>query len=531
MKFKWLFALLPALLLVSCDEDILDKENLNEYDAETYFTSPPQLNEAVVAQYSTLLLPGMYSRDYYFMFDLLSNDAQPGNALLGDLRALATYQHGPQNPQVNQMWEALYRISLRSNFTLDRIDRYEVQLGEEDLIDQYRGESFFFRGYAYGHLARLWGDVPYRDSYEDHLVFEAARVPVDEVWDNVEADLRMAIDLLPESYSDEDAGRATSGAARALLGRYHLWQSDYAAAREVLEPLGLGGMHSYALVENYDDQFSETNSQTSETVFDINHVWTNWGVGNKFYMFGGQEGWGGVTTHTGRSQEYGFNDWNNVTVSEALVRKFTYADENGETYVDPRAAFTFYGDAASGGDTDFCAIDNRGGDNPSRPPCTVTQPYDFASNGYNWRKYNRYEYSANEGEPDSEINTQIVRYADVLLMLAEARIETGDVAGGIEAINAVRERSGAFAYQNVSDAAQARDIVRRERQLELAGEQSHWFDLIRWYGEGVKPIIDAAEALEPNVSTAPFDTRMIRLPIPQGERDGNPLITVNNDWN
>ena len=531
MKFRLLLAVLPLLVLVfACDEDILDQPNLNEYDATSYFASPPQLNEAVVAQYSTLLLQGMYSRDYYFMFDLLGNDAQPGDALLGDLRALATYQHGPQNPQVNQMWEALYRISLRSNFALERIDDYEVQLGEQDLIDQYRGESLFFRGYAYGHLARLWGDVPYRGSYDDHLTFNTARTPVDQVWENVEADLTAAIDLLPDSYDGANAGRATSNAARALLGRYHLWQGDFEAARTVLEPLGPGGMHSYSLVENFDDQFSETNSQTSETVFDINHVWTSWGEGNKYYMFGGQEGWGGVTTHTGRSQEYGFNDWNNVTVALGLVRAFTYEDQDGDTYVDPRAAFTFYGDAASGGDTDFCANDNRGGD-PSRPRCEETQDYNFEANGYNWRKYNRYEYSAKEGEPDSEINTQIIRYADVLLMLAEAQIETGQVANGIDVLNVVRERAGAFEYDGVTDQNTARTIVRRERQLELAGEQSRWFDLLRWFGENAGQVLDAEEALEPGVGTAAFQPKMVRFPIPQGERDGNPLITVANDWN
>ncbi|OAV45951.1 RagB/SusD family nutrient uptake outer membrane protein [Lewinella sp. 4G2] len=530
MKLKSLLALFAVLLLVSCDEEILEQPNLNEYNATTYFSSPPQLNEAVVAQYSTLLLQGMYSRDYYFMFDLLGNDAQPGNALLGDLRALATYQHGPQNPQVNQMWEALYRISLRSNFTLERLDDYEVKIGEEDLINQYRGESLFFRGYTYGKLARLWGDVPYRGSYDEHLSFNMARTPVADVWAAVEADLTEAIDLLPDSYDGASAGRATSGAARALLGRYQMWQGDYEAARATLEPLGPNGAHNYALVANFDDQFSETNGQTSETIFDINHVWTSWSVGNKYYMFGGQEGWGGTTTHTGRSQEYGFNDWNNVTVSLGLVNTFTYEDESGQTYVDPRAGFTFYGDAASGGDTDFCANDNRGGD-PTRPRCTDTQPYNFDVNGYNWRKYNRYEYSAFEGEPDSEINTQILRYADVLLMLAEAYIETGRVAEGIETLNIVRARSGAFTYENVSDQSTAREIVRRERRLELAGEQSHWFDVLRWFGEDAKQVIDREEGLEPGTNTAPFQPRMVRFPIPQGERDGNPLMVVENDWN
>ena len=95
-------------------------------------------------------------------------------------------------------------------------------------------------------------------------------------------------------------------------------------------------------------------------------------------MFGGQESWGGKTTHTGRAQEYGFNDWRNVILSDALVQSFKYPDPvTGLAYVDPRAKLTFYGDAPSGGDVDYCNTCAEG---------VISYPYN-ASNGFRWRKY------------------------------------------------------------------------------------------------------------------------------------------------
>ncbi len=140
-----------------------------------------------------------------------------------------------------------------------------------------------------------------------------------------------------------------------------------------------------------------------------------------------------------------------------------------------------------------------------------------------------YEQRHNYGQPDSYINGQVIRYADVLLMLAESYIENNQVSNALPLINQVRTRSGAFAYTTLGTQAQARTILRRERRLELAGEQSRFFDLVRW-GILVTTINAEKQTVE---GIQPVKDYHVLLPIPQAERDANPLLNaqVKNNWN
>jgi len=238
-------------------------------------------------------------------------------------------------------------------------------------------------------------------------------------------------------------------------------------------------------------------------------------------MFGGQETWGGKTTVSDRAQEYGFNDWYNVLVSNALVDAFTYLDEAGVSYTDPRAAKTFYSAAgAKGGDATFC----------DHCPTGILQYGDVQKEGQKaWRKYEYYENVKSYGEPESAINGQVIRFADILLMQAEALIENNQVAGALPLINKVRARAGAFQYSTLGDQASARNILRRERQLELAGEQTRFFDLVRW-GTLVTTINAEKQAA---LGIQPVKPYHVLLPIPQSERDANPTLNaqVKDNWN
>jgi len=136
-----------------------------------------------------------------------------------------------------------------------------------------------------------------------------------------------------------------------------------------------------------------------------------------------------------------------------------------------------------------------------------------------------YEVRQTSGNPDSPINTQLIRYADVLLMLAECDIENNQISDALPLINLIRHRSGAFEYTTLGDQTQARTILRHERQIELAGEQLRFFDLVRW---GIlKQTINAEKA------GAPVQDKHVLLPIPQIERDANPVLDkqVKDNWN
>lgn len=523
----------------ACNEDILDIKNQSQYSDATYFKEAPQFNEAVIATYATLLMNGLYSRDAYFLFDLLGNDAENNIFLLGDLAQFHDYSFGSSQPQITDLWKNLYRMNLRANLVIDKSSTWNPPLqADQDLKTQYVAEAHFLRGYAYFMLVNLWGRVPLKLQYDQQISSAPRTGSVGEVWAVVESDFTEAINGLPVAYNSSDLGRATQGAAIAMLGKSYLYQKKYAEAETQFKKL-LTAPFNYSLNGDYDVQFSESNNTSPETIFDVQHKWSSWGEGSQYYYFGGQEAWGGKATHSGRAQEYGWNDWNNVFVSDAAVKAFKYKDESNADYIDPRAKFTFYGDAASGGDTDFCHTcvkAEKGGEimdvYAPNPNVAGPYPYPFGASSairYNWRKYESYETTEFYGGPQSNINTQIIRFADVLLMLAESQIEQNKVSEALPLINLVRARSGAFVFTTLGSQDNAKTILRRERQLEFAGEQLRWFDLIRW---GIaKDVINAEKQAQ--LGKQPFQDKNVLLPIPQLERTTNTVLAgdVSDDWN
>jgi len=505
MKTKIIYSLLIVLFTMSCSDDILDVQNENAYNGDTFFTTPAAYEEAATAMYTPLLHNGMFTRDFYFIFDLLGNDADKNFPLQGGLLDFPLYTHTPNNGEVTNMFNACYKIVFRTNFVIDLMEKWDTTIDTEIAQRQrIQGEAHFLKSYAYFLLVNSFGDVPLKRTLANHAILHDERTPKAEIWAAIEAGLTEAISKLPESYDASGYGRATKGAAIALLGKSYLYQKKYTEAITEFNKI-TGG--TYGLTDSLDDLFVN-DLKTNETVFAVMHgEWQGWGVGNAFYVFGGQETWGGRGTHSDRAMEYGFNDWWNVLLSDVLVDAFNYKDESGADYSDPRGALTYYSkDGVRGGDSDW-----------------VAGAYDL--DDISWRKYQRYENIEKEGLPQSPINTQIIRYADVLLMLAESYIEGGSVADALPLINQVRARSGAFEYTSLGSKDEARTILRHERQIELAGEQSRFFDLVRW-----GTLVETINAEKPE---RPVKDYHVLLPIPQAERDANPVLDaqVNNNWN
>jgi hypothetical protein len=526
MERKLIYLIFAVLLLVGCSEDYLNVKNENDYDATTFFTNKTTITEASTAMYTPLLFQGMFEREFYFIFDLLGNDADKNFPLQGSLLDFPLYTHNPNSGELNYLFNSCYKMIFRANVVLDVLEKWLPTAQDEiDLKARIGGEARFLKSLAYFWLVTCYGDVPLKKTLADHYVLQSPRDPKADVWADIETNLQDAIDPLPVSYPVNndgkipDYGRVTKGAAIALLGKVYLYQQKYTEAIAEFSKLQ-SAPFDYELASSLDDMFIN-DLKTKETIFAVMHgAWQGWGVGNAYGMFGGQESWGGSHTHTGRAMEYGFKDWWNVVVSDALAAAFTYDDQNGDPYVDPRAKLTFYDDGTHGGDTIYC----------DQCPNGIIK-YDTVIKGgqISWRKYELYESRPNYGNPDSYINSQVIRYADVLLMLAECYIENNQMDLALPLINDVRNRSGAFEYTTLGNQDQARVILRRERQIELAGEQSRFFDLVRW-GTLIQTINAEKQASD---GVQPVKPYQVLLPIPQGERDANPALDaqVNNNWN
>ncbi|GLU52153.1 membrane protein [Dyadobacter frigoris] len=501
---------------------MLDVKNENTYTDESYFKTQVQFNEAIIATYTVFSHMGMMSREWYFIFDLLANEAERSSALVGTELQLTDYSFTNNNDDIVGLWASLYRMIFRANLALKVMDGWEpVDDSEKVLKAQYIAEAHWLRGFAYFNLVTNWGKVPLKMTYDESKVNAAPRASVAEVWAVVESEFSLAIPDLPVKYSDDQLGRATKGAAIGFLGKTYLFQKKYDQAVTELTKL-TKSPYTYSLDPVYDHLFGEDNINTPEVLFAVNHVYTT--ANTQYYMFGGYEGEDGKTFHTGRAQEYGFNDWENVTISDALVAAHKYADpQTGAAgYIDPRAAYTYYGSTANGGDTEYCDACAAG---------AIPFPFDFYSNRY--RKYEPYEYQKYTEAPMSGINTHVMRYADILLMLAEANIEKSspDIATGIGYINQVRNRPSVMAknYATTLSQVEARTALRRERRIELAGEQSRWFDLNRW---GIaKEVLNQEHPA--SLGQSPFLDKHVLLPIPIAERNSNAALAADiaNDWN
>jgi len=512
------YLLISLGILFACNEDQLNLKNPNSYTEDTYyFSNADQCLKAVNAIYAGFYFQGLFAREYYFIFDLMGNDAEQAPPLQGALSEFANYTFGPGNENINRLWRSYYRIILRSNFVFEKVGKW-VAITENDKKIRTRllGEAHFLRAWSYFELVSLFGRVPIKEKWEDRYEFTAPRADsIQQIWNIVEKDLIEAIPQLPVAYEESDKGRATSGAAIALLGKTYLYQQKWKEAAEQFALLEKPPFN-YILIPNYEENFLSVNENNAESVFEVQLEYI--AGTNSWYMFGGQEWWGGGATHSGRAMEYGFNDWQNVFVSDAAVAAFTYPDETGNSYIDPRASKTFYGSPAKGGDTDYC-----------NNCITGSKPYPYLVSGNRWKKYNDYENKEKEGLPEGSINTRLIRYSDVLLMHAEALIELNDNINALNYINLVRNRVTAFPYTNLGTKENALKLLRRERQLELCGEEHRYFDLVRW---GI-----ARETINSEKTAAgrgtPFRSKDDLLPIPQLEKDLNPNVAndIQNDWN
>lgn len=523
MKLKIEISLIITVIIIlssGCKKNLLDVKNENNYTDATYFQTPVQFNEAIIATYAVLNQGGMMSREWYFIFDLLANDAERASPLVGTEQELAEYDYTPNNDDIVMLWASLYRMVFRANLALKVMEGWVPEdPAEQALKKQYIAEAHWLRGFAYFNLVTNWGRVPLKMTYESAKVNSTPRSSVEEVWNVVEDEFKMAIPDLPVEYPVDQKGRVTKGAALAILGKSYLFQKKYDSAVVELKKLTTAP-YTYKLDPSYDHLFSEDNINSPEVVFAVNHTYTT--PNTQYYMFGDWEGADGRTAHTGRAQEYGFNDWQNVIASDALVASYKYSNPvTHAPYTDPRSKLVYYGTVATAGDVDYCDACATG---------PIPYPYDLFGNS--WRKYEPYEFQKFTEAPMSGINTMVIRYADVLLMLAESYIEQGsNIDGAIALINEVRNRPSVMAvnYPVTLSQEDARAALRRERQMELAGEQSRWFDLNRW-GIAVEVLTKEKPA---SAGQKPFLPKDVLFPIPAREKEANPALAsdVANEWN
>jgi hypothetical protein len=377
----------------------------------------------------------------------------------------------------NGSWLSYYTAIFRANMVLERLPEVTVATAA-----RHEGEARFLRALAYFNLVRMFGDVPLVTSVV--AVEEGYDVPRSSVADIyskvIIPDLQAAQQLLPATYPAAERGRATRGAAAAMLGKVYLTQKDFAKAESQLMAVTTMG---YSLLPNYNQVFAHGSPHHSEYIFDIEYQsGIGGGQGNTFsiqFMPNLVGMTNGLYSMTGAGGEFN-------SATQHLIDAF-----NGSPG-DLRRAISI---APIGG------FYNRLTTYPFQDSTARFTAFPQATS----KTYTlKYVAPTSQGGPANWI---VVRYADVLLMLAEAMNENGKSAQAHEFLNQVRKRAGVPPYVGLSQ-AQFREAIELERRLELAFEGHRWFDLVRW---GLAHQRLGKSGMQPHMVLYPLPNQQVEL--------------------
>lgn len=456
-------------LLASGCSGFLDLAPIESSNVKNFYRNASDMQAAVTAAYGMLTNSGEYGYAYYNVAEVRSDNTMnwEGGGNLPDAE-LDQFKMASTNEIIRLMWVDTYRGILASNTVLDHIGGAEM---DDALRQRFIGEARFLRALQYFNLVRTFGDIPLVLS-ETKSVDEGyahKRVPTAEIYAQIIADLTEAEQKLPVSYTGNDIGRATRGAAKALLGKVYLTTKDFAKAKDKLQEVM--GQGTYKLLDDYAALWPVANANNQESIFEVQFKKGGTGTGSSFYN-------NFAPRNSGASViKVGFAGGRNIPTPDLIA-----AYEPGDARKNISLAVG-YTDVITG--------------------AFVPDPYTL--------KYQDTPFT----DGDADNNWVVLRYADVLLMYAEAVNEvSGPSPEAYEAINAVRKRAKLAALPAGLSKAAFATAIEHERQVELAFEGHRWFDLVRTNRE--VPVMNGHFK-----STVVQDFNAV-FPIPQTQIDINP---------
>lgn len=496
--------IIVAGLIMSCDKEDLDKINPNGVTFDTYFNNGDELTAGVNSIYAMTQSNSLVAREWFFTHDLRGDEMASGGGQLETPRnQLLIGVHDPGNSLVASIWRGWYRTIHRANVVIGKAP--EVENINEDLRNRLIGEARFLRAWAYYEIATFWGAAPIYTEFVQTVNGANPKSPQSEVYGVAVGDLQFAQDALPADYDDANKGRATKGAAQTLLARVYLQLGDYNSAKAELEKVVNSGQ--YSLVDSYLDLTNEEGEFNAESIFEVVYA-----PSGGAYNWGGDSDGQAIQEETVRTQEYSAVGWRNLIPSDKILNAYERMS-NGDAKDDPRYDFSYYleGETFNNGESVLTPDRVQGN----------TSIVDGVEQKVSWQKYSIL-YKLDAGFATSAINQRIMRYADVLLMLAECENELGNQARAIELVNQVRARASVdmppipTANIPASNQDEVRKAIQHERMVELAGEQIRNFDIIRWRKHG---------KLDSEPISYFIANKHELLPIPQSEIDNNPNLS------
>lgn len=490
-------SLIALTVITGCQKDFLDRTTQGEYTEGNY--PYPQgsgpFDPVIFDAYNALRLYGVHSAGFLAAVSIRSDDADKGSTPADGPSTIQfeTFTMNSTNGLINGMWIDHYTLINRSNIVLDQIKKDASPLTAPQAKISAEAEAKFIRAYAYFMMVRYFGGVPLVDSIATDQVGTSniPRSTAAQIYTFIESDLQFAAANLPVSWDSKFVGRVTKGSANGLLAKVYLTQKKWAAAKNAANLVIQSGM--YDLSTPYNTIFGETGENSKESVFEVQATAT----ANETRANGVQ-----YAAHQGVRGTGIWNLGNGFNVPSTILEA-AYEPQ------DPRRIRTIL---YSGGTSIYNEPVPAGLPNPRYNHKSHTSP------SFRSRYLDNFGYW---------FNVRILRYADVVLMYAEAANELGGTENTQEALAKLelvraRARAGNNAILPAVvtiDQDDLRTAIRHERRIELAMEHDRFFDLVRWGTAGTvlraagKNFVDGRDEL---------------MPIPQAQIDISKGVLVQN---
>lgn len=463
-----IFAVIASSVAVSsCN--FLEEPLRGAYTSEDYYSSPEKAEMAVNGVYNSL-----YGHNLWVFADVASDDAEKGGNAgdQADINYIADFTATADNGPISQYWQHTYETIARANNVINFVGAMNF---DEALKNRYVAEAKTIRAYMYFQLVNIFGQVPLKlmpqnSSENIHVGLSSVK----DIYRQIDKDLEEAAAALSDAYPGE-AGRVTKGTAFALLAKSKLFQKEYAACATACD--NVIKLQKYDLENNFADLFRRGGEDSKESIFALRYIKNETAaLSNNLVV------WFAPAVVSG----YFFN-----APTQAFVDTFTETTVTGET--DPRL------DASIGRDGQ-----------PWFDGLTFNK--NWSPTGYLVKKFGE-DLPEGEAIGQSTMPQHIIRYADVLLMMAEA-LNEDNKPGAAGYLNMVRSRAG-LADTRATSQTDLRNAIRMERRRELGFEFHRFFDVIRYGKEYTKSVLP----------DFPWDSDRYYYPLPQAETDVNTSIT------
>lgn len=511
---KKIIVLLLAIMTFGCAEDYLERSSLTALSENSFWQNEADALLGINGIYDALQSRVLYSGNLNGQIGLPHHDSFADNMFnRWKWEGGGRYVEGNVDPAFgyfNSFWNSLYSGIGRANAAIERI----AEIPEENISEESRsaliGQAKFLRAFFYYHLAVYFEQVPLVTEVQTLEEAYIEKSSYEELSNQIITDLEDAIAVLPTSYPDDQYGYATQGAAKGILARFHLYNQNF---QEVVDLTGELMGAGYSLESDYATLFTSAGEYSDEILFSV-RFFQDPATGNGETFSATYPGTPKIDQQPMPNAVDAFYASDGLPIEDSPL----YNPENEKENRDPRvlASVYFEGDI-------FNFDQNR------------------AFNGNNNTGYGLKKYLRNQSSADGTISLFgagsqdfiVLRYADILLMRAEALTELGQLGEVPDLINQVRQRVGMPVVEEVEgtglDQNTLREIVRHERRVELMFEGLRFYDLKRW-GEMeeayMRIIEDNVPAYNPNYRGIQSTT----FPIPLSELDANSNLTQNPGW-